>query len=177
MSMSVLLGIFVILSGVGDIYLRNKLSKYYEKDTTNLSLISGVVQIILGIIILVDIQTTFVALPYMFAIWFIFTSIIGIIIISPLKIFSYGIWTSLVILNILGVIIGFMMINNPMSASITIVTLVGFYFLFLGLFLKSAKATAEDNILQKVNTNTSAPAPTQKAPAAGTTTTLDTTKK
>ena len=94
MSMSVLLGIFVILSGVGDIYLRNKLSKYYEKDTTNLSLISGVVQIILGIIILVDIQTTFVALPYMFAIWFIFTTIIGIIIIIPLKILSYGIWTS-----------------------------------------------------------------------------------
>ena len=54
MSMSVLLGIFVILSGVGDIYLRNKFSKYYEKDTTNLSLISGVVQIILGIIILVE---------------------------------------------------------------------------------------------------------------------------
>ncbi|MDU3211576.1 DUF308 domain-containing protein [Anaerococcus sp.] len=42
MSMAVLLGIFVILSGIGDIYLRNKLSRHYEKDTTNLSLISGI---------------------------------------------------------------------------------------------------------------------------------------
>ncbi|MBX9733637.1 MAG: preprotein translocase subunit SecG [Chitinophagaceae bacterium] len=49
--------------------------------------------------------------------------------------------------------------------------------LFSSVFLKSGKATAEDTILQKVNTNTSAPAPTQQAPAAGTTTTVDTTKK
>lgn len=73
------------------------------------------------------------ALPYIFAIWFIFTSIMGIVISSPLKIFANGAWTSLLVLNILGIILGVMMINNPMSASLTIITLVGIYFLVLGI--------------------------------------------
>lgn len=133
MSIAVLLGISVILSGIGEITLGSRLNKYYDYDNYNASIFSGVIQIILGIIILADIQTTFMALPYIFAIWFIFTSIMGIVISSPLKIFANGAWTSLLVLNILGIILGVMMINNPMSASLTIITLVGIYFLVLGI--------------------------------------------
>ncbi len=133
LSISILLGIAVILSGIGEITISKTINRYYPDDNYNLRLISGIVQIILGVVILVDINTTFVALPYIFAIWFIFTSTMGIILANPLRLIANGIWTTLLVLNILGIILGVMMISNPLSGYITIVMLVGLYFLILGI--------------------------------------------
>lgn len=132
-SIAILLGISVILSGIGEITISRTINRYYVDDNYSLRMISGIVQIILGIVILVDINTTFIALPYIFAIWFIFTSVMGIILSSPLRLIANGVWTTLLILNILGIILGVMMISNPLSGYVTIVMLVGLYFLILGI--------------------------------------------
>lgn len=130
-SLSVLMGILAILSGVGEITLRNNLNKYYG-DGSNIKVISGVLQIILGVLIIVNKDSAFIALPYIVAFWFIFACIIGLITALPIRLISKTIFTILLVINIIGIIIGILLIKNPLSTMLTVVALLGVYFLLMG---------------------------------------------
>lgn len=131
-SIAMLFAIMAILSGVGEIILRNKIKKY-RGDASSLRIVSGVIQILLGLFLFFNLGGTIVSLPFIFAFWFIFSSIVGIIGVWPIRHISTGVFVLLLILNIIGILIGFFMLNNPLSAMFTIVWLAGFYLLLAGV--------------------------------------------
>lgn len=73
------------------------------------------------------------ALPFVFAIWFIVDSIFGLFNLDLARQHSNGyFWFSLII-DILGIIVGFMLLFNPISSALTLSFLVGFYFMMWGI--------------------------------------------
>lgn len=131
-SIAMIVGIMAILSGIGEIILRNKIKKY-RGDASSLRIVSGVIQILVGIFILFNLGGAIISLPFVFAFWFLFSSIVGIIGVWPIRKISTGAFTLILILNIIGIFIGLFMINNPLSAMFTLVMLAGFYLLIAGI--------------------------------------------
>ena len=73
------------------------------------------------------------ALPYIFAIWFIMDSIGELIVSDVFKSLSSGYYWFKIIMNVLGLILGIMMLFNPIISALTISFLVGLYFLTAGI--------------------------------------------
>lgn len=101
----------------------------------SLRIVAGIIDIIIGIIILVNIAATIVALPILFAIWFIVDSLFRLFTLGYTKALGAGyFWFSLIV-NILGVILGILLLFNPFAAVLTISFLVGFYLMLIGVEL------------------------------------------
>lgn len=73
------------------------------------------------------------ALPYIFAIWFIIDSIGELLIADVFKAVSRRYYWFKVVMNVLGLILGIMMLFNPIVSALTISFLVGLYFLTSGI--------------------------------------------
>lgn len=100
---------------------------------SSLRLVIGIIDIIIGVLLLTNIYATMVALPYVFAIWFIADSIFRIIMAGSLKIFGTGYYAMSLIFNIIGVIVGILLLVNPVTAALTLTFLVGFYLTLAGI--------------------------------------------
>ena len=128
----IVFGVFAILKGIFEIFLRNRfkdLTGYKAK----MPLVVGILDIIIGIFLLWNMNASVLALPFVFAIWFIVDSIFGLFNLDLARQHSNGyFWFSLII-DILGIIVGFMLLFNPISSALTLSFLVGFYFMMWGI--------------------------------------------
>ncbi|MCI7239310.1 MAG: DUF308 domain-containing protein [Anaerococcus sp.] len=121
-----------IFDGIFEIALRNRINKYFGRGGGFL-LFTGIVNLILAALILFNFTSSVIALPWVFAIYIIFTSITSIIRSFATKEVSNGVFWAQVILNILGIVLGVMLIKNPLASFFTISTLIGFYFFLAGI--------------------------------------------
>ena len=96
-------------------------------------LVDAIVDVILGILFILNIPAGVAALGYIFAFWFLFDSIVALLNVGHLKQFNTGLYIVSMILNILGVIVGILLLMDPVVTAVTMVTLVGFYFAFFGI--------------------------------------------
>ncbi|MGM0138242.1 acid-resistance membrane protein [Enterococcus sp. DIV0755b] len=128
----IVFGVFAILKGIFEIFLRNRfkdLTGYKAK----MPLVVGILDIIIGIFLLWNMNASVLALPFVFAIWFIVDSIFGLFNLDLARQHSNGyFWFSLII-DILGIIVGFILLFNPISSALTLSFLVGFYFMMWGI--------------------------------------------
>ncbi|MBP1041076.1 DUF308 domain-containing protein [Vagococcus sp. BWB3-3] len=131
-SVTVFIGLMAIAKGCFDIFLRNKVKALTGAKATVLILV-GVLDIILGLILLFNIKIGLLALPYIFAIWFIADSISGLFSLDLAKVVSPAYYWFSFILNIIGILIGFSLLFNPVTSALTLSFLVGFYLLMFGI--------------------------------------------
>ncbi|MCD1024403.1 HdeD family acid-resistance protein [Enterococcus sp. SMC-9] len=128
----IVFGVLAILKGIFEIFLRNRfkdLTGYKAK----MPILVGALDILIGIFLLWNMQASILALPFVFAIWFIVDSIFGLFGLEAARKLNNGyFWFSLIV-NILGVIVGFMLLFNPVSSALTLSFLVGFYFMMWGI--------------------------------------------
>ncbi|MZM07541.1 hypothetical protein GT958_09365, partial [Bifidobacterium pseudocatenulatum] len=68
-----------------------------------------------------------------FAVWFIADSVFALLAADLAKGVSNGYYWFTVIVNILGIILGIMLLFNPISSALTLSFLVGFYFMLFGI--------------------------------------------
>lgn len=125
-------GVFAIFRGIMEFVLRNRL-KDAGANNYNILMASAIINIIFGILLLFNIEIGVLTLPVIFAIWFMIDSIMGIFLAKPIKAVNNGMYWFTVILNVLGAIVGFMLIRNPLSSMFTVAFLVGFYFMLVGI--------------------------------------------
>ncbi len=98
-----------------------------------LLIVAGILDILLGIFMVFNMYVTVVALPYIFAIWFIFDSLFRLLTVGRARAVGTGyFWISL-ILSILGVIVGVLLLFNPVVAALSLSFLVGFYLMMVGV--------------------------------------------
>lgn len=97
-----------------------------------LTILSGILDIIVGILFLASRSVGGIALAILFAIWFMTDSIVGIVFASHLKSFSTGYYVFSLILNIISLIIAIVMLFNPLIAAWTLVYVVAFWLLVFG---------------------------------------------
>ncbi len=131
-SIVLVFAIFAIVRGIFEIIIGNKVKnlsgfKFY------LPIILGIFNILIGIYFMFNIHIGVAVLPFVFSIWFIADSIMGLLMLDLARAVSNAyFWFSLII-NILGVLLGIMLLFDPITSALTISFLVGFYFLLSGI--------------------------------------------
>lgn len=94
---------------------------------------SAIVDIILGVVFLLRINFGIAVLAYLFAFWFIFDSIIQLATDHIFKAMNRTYFDLLIFLNIITLILGVILLFNPMLSIYTLICLVAFYLLFIGV--------------------------------------------
>lgn len=123
---------FAILKGLFEIFIRNRMKELtgYKAYTP---IILGVIDIVIGVYLFFNLTIGVTVLPFIFAIWFILDSVFGLFSLELAKSVSTGYFWFTLIVDILGIILGIMLLMNPLSSALTLSFLVGFYFMLFGI--------------------------------------------
>ncbi|TSO26031.1 DUF308 domain-containing protein [Lactobacillus sp. LL6] len=97
------------------------------------TIVSGILDIIIGVLFLCSYDIGALTIAYLFAIWFFVDSVVGIAFSWHLKDISTGYFVFSLIMNILSLIIAIFLIFNPVIAMISLVWLVSFWLLVFGI--------------------------------------------
>lgn len=126
--------LFAILSIVqGFVWLAFYNRFRYFIPSSWLSIVSGVLDIIVGILFLYSYDAGGLTIAYLFAFWFLFDSITGIIFSWRMRDLSnFYFWLN-IILNILGLFIAVSLMFNPALSALTLIWLVSFWLLIFGI--------------------------------------------
>lgn len=125
-----LFGILSIMQGILWISAYAKFRNLF--DLSWVTILSGVIDIVIGVLFLASKAMGGITLAVLFAIWFLADSIIGIIFSSHLRMFSTSSFILSLILSIISLILAIVLLFNPVLAAITMVYLVAFWLMVFG---------------------------------------------
>lgn len=123
-----LIGLLIMIGGVIQLLFRRAAKEVMGVNTT-LILINGVIDLIFGILVVFNVGASSAFFIFMFAFWFIFSSIMGLFTISQqprLRALS-------IIINILSIIFGIILLFNPMMGMVFVSTMIALTFATLGI--------------------------------------------
>lgn len=128
----VIFAVFAIVKGILEICIRNRM-KNLTGFKIYVPIIVGILDIVVGVYLLFNLDVGLVTLPFIFAIWFLLDSFFGLFTLDFAKSISTGyFWFSLIV-NILGIVLGVMLMFDPITSALTLSFLVGFYFMLFGI--------------------------------------------
>lgn len=125
--------ILAIINGIFSIVVRNQIKNMTGLRATAF-LILGIIELILGIILLFNLSAGILALTYVFAFWFIADSVRNLFFLDHARTFGNGHYWLTLIVNLIGVLVGIMLFFDPIVSAFTISFLIGFYFMLIGIF-------------------------------------------
>lgn len=125
-------GIIAIVKGVGGVLIYKKI-KDFTRLNIKLFFWISIIDIILGLILVFNVESAVLIIPYVFSIWFIIDSINDISFGRYLRFVPGGLYHLNIIINIITLILGIMMLYNPLRASFTVVFLIGMYLTISGV--------------------------------------------
>lgn len=125
-------GIAAISKGVATIFVRGQLKQNTGVQSSTMMVV-GILDIIIGLILLFNITSSMIALPFVFAIWFIVDSIEGLMLLDRAREISKGYYWFTLIISILGILIGIQLFFDPISSALTIAFLIGFELMLAGI--------------------------------------------
>lgn len=132
MALSLLFALSFLLSGLseGIFALANK----DQLDNWGWSLAFGIITLVVGILLLLKPELSITALAFYIGFVILFRSISTIGFAIDVKKYGSKNWVQLLVLGIIGMIVSFILIWNPLFAGLSVVVLVALNFLFAGLF-------------------------------------------
>lgn len=98
-------------------------------------LFEGILDIIVGIILLSNIGLTAITLPYVFAFFGVLTGVFWIMQSLYFKRNAYRYWAVALVAGLFSILIGILIFYRPALAALTIVTIIGIMFIIQGIFL------------------------------------------
>lgn len=128
----IVFAIFAILKGLFELFLRSRvkeLTGYKGK----MPIVIGIIDLLIGIFFIFNIGAGVVALPFVFAVWFIIDSVLALFTADLFRGISEGHYWFTVVINVLGILLGIILLFNPLSSALTLSFLVGFYFMVVGI--------------------------------------------
>lgn len=128
----IVFAIFAIVKGFYEIFLRNRMKELIGFKVY-IPIILGIIDILIGLYLLFNLNVGIAILPFVFAIWFLFDSVFGLFTLEFAKQVSNGYFWFVLIVNILGIILGVILLFNPLTSALTLSFLVGFYFMIFGI--------------------------------------------
>lgn len=129
----VLYGVGAAATGIGDIVLYCRLEKYMGFGPT-ISLVSGVISLLVGIVLMLHPGAGSWAVLVLFPLWFLCHCIGRISHISYARpLFSRGYYTLALVVNILGLVLGVLMLLSPRLSLISFNLIMAFILLLLGV--------------------------------------------
>ncbi len=126
-------GVAAIVMGIADIVLYIQVERYSGFGPV-LSLISGILSVMSGIMLVVYPGAGVLVLTMLFPIWFIAHCISRLTHLSHIRfVAGDGIYSLTLILNVIGLLLGFLMFLRPLLTLTAIRCLAGCYLLLLGI--------------------------------------------
>ncbi|WP_251545610.1 HdeD family acid-resistance protein [Limosilactobacillus caecicola] len=129
---SILFGIGAILKGIYEIWLRQTVDSLLNHKSVWL-LVMAILDIILGLIFLFFHGVGVLTIAYLFAFWFIIDSIGQLQVANFYRQFGKGYYWLLIILNILGIVLGVVLLFNPVLSAVTLVWLISAFLILIGI--------------------------------------------
>lgn len=123
-----LIGLFILINGVIQLLFR-RAARALAGSGSGLIVVIGIIDIIFGLLVIFNVGASSTFFIFMFAAWFIVSSIIGLMTISKqsrLKGLS-------IIVNVLGLLLGIILLFNPMMGMILVSTMIAVTFAILGV--------------------------------------------
>lgn len=123
-----LIGLFILINGVIQLLFR-RTARALAGSGSGLIVVIGIIDIIFGLLVIFNVGASSTFFIFMFAAWFIVSSIIGLMTISKqsrLKGLS-------IIVNVLGLLLGIILLFNPMMGMILVSTMIAITFAILGV--------------------------------------------
>lgn len=132
-SMVFVYGISAVVMGISDIILYIQVERYTGFGPT-LSLVSGILSVMAGVMLVVYPRTGVLVLTVLFPIWFIAHCISRLAHLNHIRfVAGNGIFYFTLIIHIIGLILGFLMLLSPVLTLTTIRYLAGIYLILLGI--------------------------------------------
>lgn len=131
-ALSLLFALSFLISGFSESVFA--LANKNQLDNWGWSLGFGIVTLVVGVLLMLKPELSITALAFYIGFVILFRSISTIGFALDVKKYGSKNWSSLLILGIIGTIVSFILIWNPLFAGLSIVVLVALNFLFAGLF-------------------------------------------
>ena len=123
-----LIGLLILINGVIGITFRKR-AKAAAGANSNMILVTGIIDIIFGLIVLFNVGVSSTLFIYLFAFWFILSSILGLMTMT-----NGGALRALTIVtNILGIILGVLLLFNPFMGMIFVSLMIAVTFAIIGI--------------------------------------------
>lgn len=126
-------GIAAVVMGVADLLLYIRVERYTGFGPV-LSLISGIVSVMSGIMLVAYPRTGVLVLTVLFPLWFIAHCISRLTHLNHIRLVAgEGIYTLVLVINVIGLVLGFLMLLSPLFTLTTIRCFAGVYLILLGI--------------------------------------------
>ncbi|WP_439443958.1 HdeD family acid-resistance protein [Listeria aquatica] len=130
LTLNVVIGLLLLISGIFHII------SYFTESERHLSgwiLADGILSTLLGILMLANQFAGAASLILVFAMWVLFAGIVRTIGAFTLKQAGGSSWGFVLFIGIVGIILGFIALFNPVVSALGIVLLMGFFFILEGI--------------------------------------------
>lgn len=130
--LSYLFSISFVVSGLLETYF--SISNRDTMDNWGWHLVSGIVSLLIGVLMFMNPAISIITLPFYVGFMILFRSVGAIGISLDLK--NYGVlnWGNLMVVGILGIILSFILLWNPMIAGLSVVAITGMALIAGGIF-------------------------------------------
>lgn len=126
-------GILAVVTGIADIIFYVKIEQRTGFGPT-ISLVTGILSIIAGILLLFNPGAGKWAMVILFPLWFIMHCISRLTHLPIIRVTSgTGYYYFTLVVNILGLLLGFVMIFNPLLSFISVSYIIGCYLILIGI--------------------------------------------
>ena len=129
----IIYGIFAVLTGIADITFYCRIERHTGIGSA-ISLITGILSVMAGIMLLAYPRAGEWVLSFLFPIWFIAHCISSLSHLNMVRMaFGNFYFYFSMILNVIGLILGFILIFDPMVSLLSLSLIIGSYLVLLGI--------------------------------------------
>ncbi|MBK0084422.1 DUF308 domain-containing protein [Lactococcus sp. S64] len=129
-----LMGLFSLAKGFFEIMNKDKISKRTHHKQLS-AVVLGIVDILIGTILVTNITLSTASLAILFGFWFVSDAIISLFMLDLAKSINTMYYIVLMIVDLIGVLLGMLLIIASVTSVINVPNLISYYFLLFG-FMK-----------------------------------------
>lgn len=134
----VMVGIGALAKGIYELWLRNNMNRWIGIRPTRL-LWMAILDILLGLLFLFFHAAGVLTISYIFAIWFIIDCVGQLSVANFFKdVSGAGRYWFMIILNVLGIVLGVVLLFNPLLSAVTLVWLIATFVIICGVLAIAA---------------------------------------
>lgn len=127
-----LIGLLFIINGFMELVMSFNMRKHTNQNSVFIML-TAVINIIIGIVIMLNIVTSTTFIIYLFAVWFIIHAVLAIFTVTQLERSNRLLHTISIFINILEIILGILLLFNPIIAAVLVSFVLAFVFVIIGI--------------------------------------------
>ncbi|ANZ61600.1 hypothetical protein AYR62_03405 [Secundilactobacillus paracollinoides] len=131
-ALAVVFGFVAIISGLTTISGFSKLRELVG-NVAIFALVIGIIDLLIGLLFIIKPTSGIMTIGYLFAFWFILDSIERLLVIGHLRQFGTGYYWVSMLLDILSLLVGILLLVNPIVAAFSLTWMIAFYLVIFGI--------------------------------------------